>query len=90
MTARVRFQPTPNPNAGKFVTGRVVVEGKGSKSFYSAAQSVNDPLAAALFAIEGVASVFMADDFITITKVASADWTSLSPHVIRVIEERLG
>ena len=90
MSTGVRFQPTPNPNAGKFVAGRTVVEGKGSKSFYSAAQAVSDPLAAALFAIDGVTSLFMADDFITVTKAAAADWSSLTPRVIRVIEERLG
>jgi len=90
MTTSVHFQPTPNPNAGKFVAGRVIVEGKGSKSFYSAGQAASDPLAAALFKIEGVASLFMADDFITVTKDASADWPSLSARVIRVMSERLG
>jgi hypothetical protein len=90
MSAGVRFQPTPNPNAGKFVAGRTVVEGKGSRSFYSAAQAATDPLAAALFELDGVASLFMADDFITVTKVASMDWSTLTPRVIRVIEERLG
>jgi len=39
MPVNVRFQPTPNPNAGKFTVDRAVVEGTASKSFYGAAQA---------------------------------------------------
>ncbi len=83
---QVRFQATPNPNAGKFVVGRKVVEGKASKSFFSAAQAEPDPMAAALFAIEGVASLFMVEDFITVTKKPDAEWQVLTPQVIAAIE----
>src|SRR5690606_7150379 len=50
----VRFQPTPNPNAGKFVTDREVVPGGKSRSYHSREEAAGDPLAAALMAIEGV------------------------------------
>lgn len=85
----VRFQPTPNPNAGKFVVGQKVVEGKASRSFYSADDAADHPLAAALFELEGVASIFMVDDFITVTKTAEADWSALVPQVQSVIEQAL-
>ena len=85
----VRFQPTPNPNAGKFTVDRQVVEGKASKSFYGAEQAAADPVAAALFALDGVASVFMVEDFVTVTKTAEADWSDLIPAVTAAIEQSM-
>jgi hypothetical protein len=85
----VRFQTTPNPNAGKFIVGRAVVEGRASKSYYSAAQASAEPVAAALFALDGVASLFMVEDFITVTKKPEADWAAMVPAVIEAIETSL-
>lgn len=85
----VRFQPTPNPNAGKFVVSRPVVDGKASKSFYSAEQAAAEPVAAALFGVAGVQSLFMADDFITVTKAPDVDWQQLVPEVYAVIEKNM-
>lgn len=87
--SNVRFQPTPNPNAGKFIVNRKVVEGRSSRSFYSADDASDHPLAAALFELEGVASVFMVDDFVTVTKTPAADWESLIPQVQTAIEQAL-
>lgn len=89
MPVQVRFQPTPNPNAGKFTVDRKVVEGTASKSFYGAAQAAEDPVASALFAIDGVASVFMVDDFVTVTKTPDADWNALVPAVTAAIEQSM-
>lgn len=82
----VRFQATPNPNAGKFVVGRTVVEGTSSRSFYSAEQAAADPVATALFELDGVASIFMVDDFVTVTKQADAEWSDLIPRVTSTLE----
>jgi hypothetical protein len=87
---QVRFNPTPNPNAGKFTAGRVIVEGRSSRSFYNADQAAADPLAGALFALEGVASIFMVEDFVTVTKQPDADWSELIPRVIHTMEQVLG
>lgn len=86
----VRFQPTPNPNAGKFIVDRQVVEGKSSKSFYSAAQAAGEPVAEALFSIDGVQSLFMVEDFVTVTKAADADWSRLVPEVSAAIARNIG
>lgn len=85
----VTFQRTPNPNAGKFVVGRPVVEGKASKSYYSAGQAAGDRVAEALFSLDGVSSLFMVEDFITVTKVESTEWAVLAPRVIETIEASL-
>jgi hypothetical protein len=89
MADAVRFQPTPNPNAGKFIAGRTLVQGKGSRSFYDAGQAAADPLAGALFELDGVASLFMVEDFVTVTKQPDADWSELIPRVIETMEQVL-
>lgn len=85
MAVIVRFQNTPNPNAGKFTVDRTVVEGKSSRSFYNAAQASGDALGEALFAIDGVSSLFMVEDFITVTKTPAVEWDTLTPMVIETI-----
>jgi hypothetical protein len=82
----VRFQPTPNPNAGKFTVNRRVVEGSASQSFYNAEDAAGHSLASALFELEGVVSLFMVDDFVTVTKTAAVPWEVLVPAVQAVIE----
>jgi len=85
----VTFNPTPNPNAGKFTVGRTIVDGKASRSFYTAEQAAADPVAAALFELDGVASIFMVEDFVTVTKQPDADWSDLIPRVTDTIERAL-
>lgn len=85
----VRFQPTPNPNAGKFVADRRLVEGGASRSFATAAQAEDDPVARAIFALPGVVSVFMADDFVTVIKTPAASWSELVPRVQEAVERAL-
>ena len=85
----VTFNPTPNPNAGKFTVGRTIVDGKASRSFYTAEQAAADPVAAALFELDGVASIFMVEDFVTVTKQPDADWSDLIPRVTDTIERVL-
>lgn len=85
----VSFQATPNPNAGKFTVGRKILDGNRSRSFYNAAQAASDPIAEALFRIDGVESVFMVEDFVTVTKQADADWSDLIPRVTDTLDRVL-
>jgi hypothetical protein len=73
----VRFQSTPNPNAGKFTLNRKVMADASSKSFFNPDDAATHPLASALFDIEGVASLFMVDDFITVTKTSGTHWETI-------------
>lgn len=86
----IRHSPTPNPNAGKFTVNRRVVEGPSSISFYTPEDAADHPLGAALFEIEGVASLFMVDDFVTVIKAPDASWEKLIPEVQAVIERVFG
>lgn len=82
----VQFSATPNPNAGKFTIGRAVVDGRTSRTFHNAQQAAADPVAAALFELDGVASVFMVSDFVTVTKNEDASWSDLVPRVTSTLE----
>ena len=60
--------------------------GKASISYYNASQAAADPLGAALFEITGVGSLFMVDDFVTVTKAPEVGWDDLTPKVIATIQ----
>ena len=80
----VIVQPTPNPNAMKFVLSstRFVQP----LSFASAAAAATHPLAAQLFAVGGIYNVFMAQDFVTVNKVPQVDWAGLIRQLQPMIE----
>jgi Fe-S cluster biogenesis protein NfuA len=79
------IQPTPNPNALKFILNRdVMMEGKVS---FKTPQDCKDiPLAAALFDLRGVDQIHFFQNVITISKFSFEDWDSLEPAVQTCIE----
>ena len=79
-------QLTPNPNAMKFTVGDRV----GGPATFRAGQDVGHPLAAAILAIEGVASVFWTADFVTVNKVAEGDWNTMRPVLVSILEDHFG
>lgn len=85
---QVRVEPTPNPNSAKFVLNKEVPGGE-MKSYMRREDASGDPLGEALFAIEGVESVFMIANFITVNKAASADWAEIVPPVEEAILSNL-
>lgn len=89
MTPTVRFQPTPNPNAGKFVVDRPVVDDDRPRSYRTPAEAGDEPVARALLELNEVVDVFMVEDFITVTKTPASTWDGLIPRVVRAIEDRL-
>ena len=70
------IEPTPNPNAMKFILKEPLTWGI-TRSYDNAAQAQDDPLAAALFDIEHVTNVFYVDHWITVTQDGQADWQEL-------------
>ena len=70
------IEPTPNPNAMKFVLREPLTWGV-SRSFDSAEQAQGDSLAAALFDIQHVTNVFYVDHWITVTQDGASDWQDL-------------
>lgn len=85
----ISVQGTPNPNAAKFTVDRTLIEGGAGVSFFDAETASEDALASRLFAIDGVESVFIAEDFVTITKSTTTGWDDLVPHIENAIKEAL-
>jgi hypothetical protein len=79
------IQPTPNPNAAKFVLDRAVAE--QPTSFFNAAAAKGHPLAEALFAIPGVSSLLLLGDFITVNKSPDVGWDKITPRVKAVLSK---
>lgn len=78
----VSVTPTPNPNALKFTVG---ADFDAPQSF-AAGVETDDPLAGPLLALEGVTSVFMSADFVTISKSPDAFWDEIAPEATRILE----
>ena len=76
---------TPNPATLKFLPGRMVMD-EGTFEARDAAQAERSPLAKALMGLPGVASVFFANDFISVTK-GEGEWQHLRPAVLGVVTE---
>jgi len=76
-------EPTPNPNAMKFVLDRPVCEER--LSFFNAESAVAHPLANRLFSITGVTSLLLLGDFITVSKTPAARWPVIRKEVVRVL-----
>ena len=79
----VEIQPTPNPNAAKFVLDRPVSE--QPLSFFNAAAADGYPLAKKLFGIDGVTSLLLLGDFITINKRPDAGWNDISAQAEAIL-----
>ncbi len=82
----IESESTPNPATLKFLPGRDVMA-TGTADFAGVALAGASPLALRLFALDGVARVFLGADFITVTKTQEHDWQALKPQVLGAIME---
>ncbi len=81
----IQTEPTPNPATLKFLPGRPVLEA-GTFEATSAQEAERSPLAKALMELAGVRGVFLAPDFISVTK-GEGEWQHLRPAVLGVVTE---
>lgn len=80
----IQTESTPNPRTLKFLPGRDVL-GSGSREYAERDAAAGSPLAAAVFAVDGVERVYLGSDFLTITKREDIEWPHLKPHVLAAI-----
>ena len=84
----LRIQPTPNPDAFQFIlNGRVI--GEGTKTFDSPDDAGDDPMAKALFDIFGMQSIYVKDNFVTISKSNAVGWHTIMEKIGAAIEAHL-
>lgn len=80
----VSIQPTPNPNAVKFMLDAPIAP--QPLSFLHADQAKDDRLAAKLFSVPGVTSLLLLGDFVTVNKEPAARWESIQPKVREILK----
>lgn len=81
----IQTEPMPDPAQMKFLPGRAVL-GHGTRKFIDRREATASPLAQRLFAIAGVTTIVLGDDFIVVTKKDGA-WQQLNPAILGAIME---
>lgn len=85
---QVRIQPTPNPNALKFVTN-VAVKNTGKATFAKPSEATGILLAEDLFMIEGVRQLHFFENVTTVTFAEDVDVATLELEVQALLQRRL-
>jgi len=81
----VTVETTPNPRAMKFTVGVPV---GGPATYVDAASAVDS--VAPILNIEGVTSVFMTGDFVTVSKNEQSSWDSIVDDVVTILNASFG
>lgn len=79
---------TPNPETMKFVANKLLYPGK-SVDYTDQSEAESSPLAQELFAFPYVKGVFIASNFVTLTKVSTAEWVEIIPTIRMFLKEYL-
>ncbi|KAF7265803.1 hypothetical protein GWI33_020878 [Rhynchophorus ferrugineus] len=82
----IQTQETPNPNSLKFIPGVKILDPGQTIDFPKPQDAYCSPLGKLLFRIDGVKSVFLGPDFITITKSEEdVEWKIIKPEIFATI-----
>ena len=79
---------TPNPETMKFVANKLLYPGK-SIDFPDESTAAPSPLAKELFAFPFIRSVFIASNFVTLSKTQDTDWDDVIPTVRDFLKQYL-
>lgn len=79
---------TPNPETMKFVANKLLYPGK-SIDFPDAESAKPSPLAIELFGFPFIRAVFIASNFVTLTKTSETDWQDVIPSIRQFLKEYL-
>ena len=83
----IQTEATPNPATLKFIPGRSVL-GSGTLDFREPEEAADSsPLAGRIFQVQGVTGVFLATDFISVTKTEASEWGHIKPAILGAIME---
>jgi Thioredoxin-like proteins and domains len=79
---------TPNPETMKFVANKLLYPGK-SIDFPDESTAEPSPLAKELFAFPFIRSVFIASNFVTLTKTPDTQWEDVIPSIREFLKQYL-
>lgn len=71
-------ESTPNPASMKFVANQLLVENGATAQYLSKSETKGSPLAAKLFEFPFIKGVFMAANFVTVTKTDAIAWEDVT------------
>jgi Fe-S cluster biogenesis protein NfuA len=84
----ISIQPTPNPNALKFILD-IDVKTEGKTSFKNPNQAKEVSLAAAIFDLRGVDQIHFFKNVVTVSKFTFEPWETLEPTIMTTIENMI-
>ncbi len=84
----IQTEATPNPNTLKFLPGREISPDR-PREYEDAVAASASPFAEDLFTIDGVAGIFLGEDFIAITKTDAVEWDHIKPFLLGAIMDGL-
>ncbi|MFZ9660324.1 MAG: NifU family protein [Chitinophagaceae bacterium] len=79
---------TPNPETMKFVANKLLYPGK-SIDFPDINNATPSPLAMELFGFPFIKAVFIASNFVTITRTPESDWEEIKPTLRQFLKDYL-
>lgn len=79
---------TPNPETMKFVANKLLFPGK-SVDFPDAESAKPSPLATELFGFPFIKAIFVASNFVTLTKTADTEWQDVIPSIRQFLKDYL-
>lgn len=79
---------TPNPETIKFVANKLLYPGK-SIDFSDVESAKPSPLATELFGFPFIKAVFIASNFVTLTKTPEAEWMDITPSIRQFLKDYL-
>ena len=80
----IQTEETPNPNTLKFIPGVQVLQ-EGTVEFKDKESANVSNLANLIFMINGIERVFLASEFVSVTKNNDTDWEILKPLILTAI-----
>lgn len=83
------IQPTPNPNAFKFIVDQPLCKPGQTLHYNAPEEARSDVLAQGLFAVPGVTTLFFCDNFVTVSMTVAADWRAVAEQVTSLLESHI-
>ena len=81
----VQSELTPNPNSIKFLPGKIV--SKSGSFELTKKDETNNDLIKNLFSVNGVESIFLGKDFISVNKHDEVEWEEIKHIIISLIND---
>ena len=81
----VQTQKTPNPNSLKFLPGKIISNAESME--FSNKDIVDNHLITNILSINGVESIFLGKDFISVNKQDEVEWEEIKHIIISLIND---